>query len=286
MSGCPNCFRDDRPLRLTRDVIKRLVVFRTDETPPTPVPPMALIRSSNPAFRSAVFSRAVPGVGRMTLAGTIAKSFLLLVLTLVTALYTWNRSDAGAAGDVGALFLLGIFGGLAVGVLTIVRPGIAPLTAPLYAVLEGLALGVLSSLYNARFRGILQEAIALTLVVFVAVLVLYGMRVVRAQGSFRAAIVNATFAVAAYYALDLTIWFAGGARMPLMASSTVASLVFSLFIAGLAALNLVLDFDVIEEGVAVGAPKYLEWYAGFSLLVTLVWLYLEILRLLRRLRNR
>ena len=247
---------------------------------------MALTRSSNPAFRNAVFTNAVAGEGSMTLGGTIAKSFVLLLLTLATTLYTWNRASAGAVGDVGALFYLGILGGLGVGVITIMRPSLAPATAPVYAVLEGLALGVLCSLYNARYKGILQEAVALTLIVFLAVLVLYGMRVLRAEGRFRATIVNATCAVAAYYLLDLVIWFAGGARMPLMASNGTAGIIFSLFVAGLASLNLVLDFDVIEEGIAAGAPKYLEWYAGFSLLVTLVWIYLEILRLLRRLRNR
>ena len=247
---------------------------------------MALTRSSNPAFRSDIFTRVIPGVGRMTLAGTIAKSFVLLLLTLATTVYAWNRAEAGAAGDMRALFLAGVFGSLAVGGLTIFRPNLAPVTAPLYAVLEGIALGVLSSFYQASVRGLLQDTIALSLVAFLAVLVLYGMRVGRADGRVAATVIIATFAVAAYYALDLVIWFADGARMPLMASTTVAGLVFSLFVAGLAALNLVLDFDQIEEGVAVGAPKYLEWYAGFSLLVTIVWLYLEILRLLRRLRNR
>lgn len=247
---------------------------------------MALTRSSNPAFRNAVFANAVAGEGSMTLGGTIAKSFVLLLLTLATTLYTWNRTSAGAIGDVGALFYLGILGGLGVGVITIMRPSLSPLTGPVYAVLEGLALGVLCSLYNARYKGILREAVALTLIVFLAVLVLYGMRVLRAEGRFRATIVTATGAVAAYYLLDLVIWFAGGARMPLMASNGTAGIIFSLFVAGLASLNLVLDFDVIEEGIAAGAPKYLEWYAGFSLLVTLVWIYLEMLRLLRRLRNR
>ena len=247
---------------------------------------MALIRSSNPAFRNAVFSRSVPGAGRMTIAGTITKAFTLLLLTLATTLYAWNRAEAGVIADTGTLFLIGVVGGLGVGMMTIFRPRVAPITAPLYAVLEGLALGVLSSLYNARVRGILQEAIALTLIVFLAVLVLYGMRVLRAEGNVRATIVSATCAVAAYYVLDLVVWFTQGARMPLMASSSTASILFSLFVAGLAAFNLILDFDVIEEGVATGAPKYLEWYAGFSLLVTLVWLYLEILRLLRKLRSR
>src|SRR5437867_4040026 len=155
---------------------------------------MALIRSSNPTFRNAVFTRVVPGAGAMTLGGTIAKSFMVLVL--------------------------------------------------------------------------------------------YGMRVIRVTGRVRATIVNATCAVFAYYLLDLVIWVIDGARMPLMVSSSTASLVFSLFVAALAAANLVLDFDVIEEGIKKGAPKYLEWYAGFSLLVTLIWIYLELLRLLRKLRNR
>jgi uncharacterized YccA/Bax inhibitor family protein len=247
---------------------------------------MALIRSSNPTFRNAVFTRVVPGAGAMTLGGTIAKSFILLVLTLASTVYTWNRVSAGAAGSIGPLFLAGVFGGLAVGFITIVRPNIAPWTAPLYAVLEGLALGVLSSLYNAVYKGLIQEAIALTLIVFLAVLVLYGMRVIRVTGRVRATIVNATCAVFAYYLLDLVIWVIDGARMPLMVSSRTASLVFSLFVAALAAANLVLDFDVIEEGIKKGAPKYLEWYAGFSLLVTLIWIYLELLRLLRKVRNR
>ena len=240
--------------------------------------------TSNPALRRADFTRSASGAHTMSLSGTIAKSLALLALTFATTLYTWSNADT--LGDVGTLFLGSVVGVLVVGGLTMFRPVVAPITAPIFAVLEGLALGILSSLYSDRVRGVLQDAIALTLVVFGAVLVLYGMRVARADGRVRATIVITTFAVAMYYALDLALWAATGMRAPLMASSDIAGIGFSCFVGGLAAVNLVIDFDAIEEGVAAGAPKHLEWYSGFSLLVTLVWLYLEILRLLRRLRNR
>lgn len=247
---------------------------------------MALLtRTSNPTFRNAVFTRAVPGEGAMTLGGTVGKSFVLLFLTLAATLYTWSRVHAGAAGDVGILFMTGVFGGFGVAILTITQPHLAPWTAPIYAVLEGLALGVLSEMYSVRYHGLPQEAVALTFVVFVVVLALYGLRIVRATGRVRSVIINATFAVAVYYLLDMVLWLSG-ARMPLVGAATVPGIVFTSVVACIAAGNLILDFDMIEEGIATGAPRYLEWYAGFALLVTLIWLYLEILRLMRKLRSR
>ena len=247
---------------------------------------MAFIRSANPAFRNGVFTRAVPGTGAMTMSGTIAKSSILVALCFASTLYTWSRVSAGSAGSVGFIGLVGVFGGFLVALLTIFQPQLAPVTSPLYAVLEGLALGVISAMYEARYRGLPRQAVTITFLVFAAVLVLYGMRVLRASTRLRSIVITATGSVVIYYALDLILYLGGGAGLPLIRTPSTAGIIFTAIVAGLAATYLILDFDMIEEGVESKAPKYLEWYAGFSLLVTLIWLYLQILRLLRKLRSR
>ena len=243
------------------------------------------IRSSNPAFRNGILTRAEPqaGEGAMTLGGTIGKTFVLLALTIASAVYTWMQVGA-QPGRLGFLIMTGFLGGLVVAMVTVFRPRFAPVTAPLYAVLQGLALGGISSLYNAQYRGLPVQAVMLTFAVFVVMLALYRFRVIRATARFRAVIVTATMALMLFYVAHIVMGFFG-MSMPLINSASPMGIGFSVLAAGLAAFFLILDFDLVEEGLQHGAPKHMEWYAGFSLLVTLIWLYLVLLRLLGKLRR-
>lgn len=243
------------------------------------------IRSSNPAFRNGVLGRAgtQAGEGVMTLGGTIGKTFVLLALTIASALYTWSQV-ASRPGQIGFLVMTGAIGGLIVALITIFRPRFAPVTAPIYAVLEGLALGGISIVYNMQYRGLPVQAVMLTFAVFLVMLGLYRFRVIRATERFRSVLVAATMGLMLFYLTHFVMGFFG-MSMPLINSASPMGIGFSVLAAGLASFFLILDFDLVEEGLAKGAPKHMEWYAGFSLLLTLVWLYLELLRLLGKLRR-
>lgn len=244
------------------------------------------IRSSNPAFRNGILTRTTTqaGEGAMSLAGTIGKAFVLLALTIASAGYTWTQI-ASRPGQVGFLMLVGLLGGFVVAMVTIFKPRFAPVTAPLYAVLEGVALGGISMLYNARYKGLPVQAVMLTFAVFLVMLSLYRFRIVRATERFRSVLLAAGMGLLLFYLASFVMGFFG-MQMPLVNSASPMGIGFSVLAAGVAAFFLILDFDLVEEGVARGAPKHMEWYAGFSLLVTLVWLYLELLRLLAKLRDR
>jgi uncharacterized YccA/Bax inhibitor family protein len=240
---------------------------------------------SNPALRTA-FERTYAGITaeRMTITGTIGRTLLLLALTVFSAGVVWtsmatNRALAGPA------MLVGLLGGLVVALVTTFKPNLAPWTAPLYAVLEGLALGAISWLYNAAYAGLPMMAVGLTAMTALAMLLAYRTGVIRATPTFRKVIVSATLGIFLFYMLSFVLGFFG-VRMPLIHDTGMLGIGFSLLVTGVAAFNLVLDFDLIERGAAQGAPKYMEWYGGFALLVTLVWLYLEMLRLLGKLQRR
>lgn len=243
------------------------------------------IRSSNPAFRNGVFTRTAAAAheGVMTLGGTVGKSAVLLGLTIAAAGYTWSQV-ATRPEQIGFITMTGLIGGLIVAMITIFKPNVAPVTAPLYAVLEGAALGGISTIYNARFPGLPMQAVMLTFAVFLVMLTLYQLRIIRATERFRSVIVTATMGIFVFYMLTFVLGFFN-IQMPLVHSASPLGIGFSVLTAGVAAFFLILDFDLIEEGVQRGAPKRMEWYGGFTLLVTLVWLYLELLRLLSKLRR-
>jgi len=246
---------------------------------------MDAIRSSNPAFRNGVLGRsgAVTGEGAMTLGGTTAKTAILLALVIGSAGYTW--AQVGTDPDrIGFLMMIGVIGGLVFSLATIFVPRWAPFTAPLYAVLQGLALGGISALYNARYKGLPAQAVMLTFAIFAVMLVLYRFRVIRATEKFRSVLMAAALGLMLYYLANLVVGFFG-INLPLINSASPMGIGFSVIAAGIAAFFLILDFDLVEEGIQRGAPKHMEWYAGFSLLLTLVWLYLELIRLLGKLRR-
>jgi uncharacterized YccA/Bax inhibitor family protein len=245
------------------------------------------MRTGNPALKESTFTTVHAGVGEpaMTLRGTATKSLVLVLLTLFAAGFTWNAVLAGRPEIVGPAALVGGIGGFIVALVTIFKPTLSPYTAPIYAVLEGLLLGGVSAIYNARFAGLPLQAVALTFGVFIAMLLAYRAGVVRATARFRFGVVAATGGIAVMYLLSFVLRLFG-VPMPFLHDSSPLSIGISLVIVGVAALNLVLDFDLVERGVEQRAPRYMEWYASFGLLVTLVWLYLEILRLLAKVQGR
>jgi uncharacterized YccA/Bax inhibitor family protein len=245
------------------------------------------MRTANPALKDSTFAgvRAAAGEPAMTLRGTAAKSLLLLLLTVFAAGFTWNAVAAGNLGIVGPATIVGGIGGFIVALVTVFKPRASPYTAPLYAVLEGLLLGGISALYNARFAGLPLQAVTLTFGVFAALLLVYRTGIVRVTQNFRLGVFAATGGIAIMYLLSFVLRLFG-VQMAFLHDSSPLSIGISLVVVVVAALNLVLDFDFIERGVEHGAPRFMEWYAAFGLLVTLVWLYLEILRLLGKLQGR
>lgn len=242
--------------------------------------------TSNPVLARATFAAASEaGTAPMTLAGTIGKTLVLLGILTVTATFSWLQTGAGLAepDKLGTLFLVGIVGGFGVALYTVFRPQHAPVTAPIYAALEGLLLGSLSAILNLRYRGLPMQAVVLTVATLGVMLVAYRLGIIRATERFKTIVISCTFAVAAFYVIALVMAMFG-LYIPFLHEGGPIGIGFSLLVTGLAAFNLILDFDLIEQGVG-RAPAYMEWYAAFGLVVTLVWLYLEILRLLRKLRR-
>ena len=255
-----------------------------------------MMRSGNPTLTENTFLDLGSGTlvqrdaGAMTLNGTVNKTALLLVLTLAGALFTWSQfSAAMAAGNPGAIMPYvwgGAIGGFVVALVTVFKKEWAAFTAPAYAVLEGLFLGAVSAMFELRFPGIVMQAVGLTFGTLAALLLAYRSGLIKATENFKLGVVAATGGIALLYLVNIGMRLFGFEGMGFIHESSTIGILFSVGVVIVAALNLVLDFDFIETGVERGAPKYMEWYAAFGLLVTLVWLYLEILRLLGKLQSR
>ena len=254
------------------------------------------MRSGNPALSENTFLDLGSGTvvrgdaGAMTLNGTVNKTALLLVLCLAGALFSWSQFAAfKAEGNLGAIMPYvwgGAIGGFVVALITIFKKEWAMFTAPVYAVLEGLFLGAASAMFEVRYPGIVLQAVGLTFGTLAALLLAYRSGLIKATENFKLGVVAATGGIALLYLAQLGMNLFGFHGMSFINGSSTIGIVFSVGVVIVAALNLVLDFDFIEKGVEQGAPKYMEWYAAFGLLVTLVWLYLEILRLLSKLQSR
>jgi uncharacterized YccA/Bax inhibitor family protein len=244
------------------------------------------MRSGNPVLKDSTFKQPFEMTGeRMTLPGTVNKTAMLLAMTVITAAYTWGRfMQTGDAASVSGLMMLGLVGGLVVAMVTVFKPTAAPYTAPAYALLEGLALGGISAMAETRFPGIVMQAVALTFGTLFCLLLAYRSGLIKATENFKLGVVAATGGIMLLYLVSFVMGFFGRSIGFIHESGTFGIL-FSAFVVVIAALNLVLDFDFIESGVEQGAPKYMEWYGAFGLMVTLVWLYLEILRLLSKSRE-
>jgi uncharacterized YccA/Bax inhibitor family protein len=242
------------------------------------------LRSGNPALSSNTFKQfTVASTESMTIMGTVHKTALSLLLLMVTAVYTWNLplGDPRANG----LMIIGIIGGLILALITVFKTHLAPYTVPAYSLLEGLALGGISRTFESMYPGIVNQAVFLTFGTLGALLLAYRSGLIKPTENLKLGITAATGGVAFVYFASFILGFFG-VGVPLIHGNSNMSILFSLIVVGIAAMNLVLDFDFIEEGAEKGAPKYMEWYGAFGLLVTLIWLYLELLRLLSKLYSR
>ena len=253
---------------------------------------MPLFKTSNPALGSktfqdaARFGGAIDVADRMTLNGTVNRTGILLLCALASAAYTWHTyMQTHDPADVSGWLMLGLFGGFIVAMVTIFKQSWAAITAPIYALCEGLFLGAVSAMLDLRYPGIAIQAVGLTFGTLLTMLVVYRSGLIRVTNKFRIGIIAATGGIALFYLMEMILGFFGINFVAVNGSGPIG-IGFSLFVCAIAALNLVLDFDFIEQGVNYGAPKYMEWYGAFGIMVTLVWLYLEILRLLSKMRSR
>ncbi len=252
-----------------------------------------MLRSSNPALKDSTFLDLSSGSvvagdqGTMSLNGTVNKTGMLLLMTVLTAAFAWSQTMTPtgevAPGAMGYLLGGGI-GGFILALVTIFKKEWSPVTAPLYALVEGLFLGAISAIYNAQFQGIVLQAVMLTFGIMFALLFAYRSGLIKATENFKLGVAAATGGIALIYIATIVLGLFG-IKIPFIHDSGLIGIGFSLFVVVVASLNLVMDFDFIESGVEAGAPKYMEWYGAFGLMVTLVWLYLELLRLLSKLRR-
>jgi uncharacterized YccA/Bax inhibitor family protein len=249
--------------------------------------PLPVRRTGNPGLNEKTFAslpRLGIGVEGMTLKGTIDKSFLLLIVLMAAAFWPWSQMVNGDVQTIYPTMMLGGLGGLVLALIISFKANLAPYLAIPYAALEGLFVGGISAVFEQRYPGIAIQAVGLTFGVLTVLLIAYRLRLIRVTAQFRAMVIGATGGI---FLLYLATWILGffHVAVPVLYAATPLGIGISLVIVGVAALNLVLDFDLIERGVAGGAPKYMEWYSAFGLLVTLVWLYFELLRLLSKVRR-
>lgn len=240
------------------------------------------MRSGNPALRADTFTkvRAASPANAMSIQGTVNKTFILLFLTVLSASWVWDKPIRFLPYLWPALIA-----GMVVAFVTIFKKEWAPITSPVYALVEGVVLGVISALMEKSYPGIVMQAVGLTFSILLCLLIAYKSKMIKVTDNLRLGIVAATGGIALLYIFSMVMGFFG-AGIPFIHESGPIGIGFSLFVIAIASLNLVLDFDFIEKGAECGAPKYMEWYGAFGLIMTLIWLYLEILRLLAKLQNR
>ena len=238
------------------------------------------LRSGNPVLSKKTFANTLSSSDQMTIEGTVNKTAISLLLLVGTGYFTFDV--------ISPVLLIGAgIGGFILALVTIFKKEWAPITVPLYAILEGALLGGISYMYNASYNGVVTNAILLTVGILVSLLIAYRSGYIKATENFKLGIFAATGGIAIVYFVNFIMGFFGsGLGVMSINNASPLSIGFSIVVVIIASLNLVLDFDFIEEGAEKGAPKYMEWYGAFGLLVTLIWLYLEILRLLAKLNSR
>jgi uncharacterized YccA/Bax inhibitor family protein len=257
---------------------------------------MPLMKTSNPALGENTFRGgsgggygfgAIDASARMTIGGTVNKTGLLLICAFATAAWTWYRfMETRDITQVAPMLTIGAIGGFIVAIVTVFKKEWSPVTAPIYALLEGLVLGGISAMFDLRYPGIAIQAVALTFGTLMALLLAYSSRLIKVTQKFQMGVIAATGGIVLFYFLQMILGFFHVPFLSSVNGSGPLGIVFSVIVVAVAALNLVLDFNFIEQGVNFGAPKYMEWYGAFGIMVTLVWLYLEILRLLSKTRSR
>lgn len=242
------------------------------------------MESSNPALRSSAlerFGRHATGEAAMTVNGTATKTLILLLVTTFAAAVVWRSP----AEQWNTAIMIGMIGGLVFALATTFKPNWAPFSAPLYAVLEGMALGGISALYNTRYKGLPVMAVFATMITAISLFAIYRARLITVTDRMRSVATMALLGLALTYLVQIVLGFFG-MQIPLINGSGIIGIGFSLLATGLAAFFLLLDMDQVEKMAKSGLPKSMEWYGAFSFLVTLVWLYLEMLRLLSKLNRR
>lgn len=250
---------------------------------------MSIFKSGNPAISEKVFERSMPYTSNevMTIRGTMNKFGVLFMLTMGTAGLAWKMAASGA--NIITPMWVCLFGALGVAFAMYFKMQWASFLAPIYALLKGFAVGGISVFYNFAFAevapNIILQAVGLTFGVVIAMFLLYKFRIIKATERFKSIVITATVGIFFFYMISLVLGMFG-IDIPFIHEGSTLGIVFSLLVVGLAALNLILDFDMIEQGAQRGAPKFMEWYGAFGLLVTIIWLYLEILRLLSKFARR
>ena len=252
-------------------------------------------RSANPALGKNAFINAANAATTddvMTLNGAVNKTFIMLALVVGAAAYTWNLfsesidPETGAvSGNIMGWIIGGSIGGFIAALVTIFKKTWSPYSAPIYAILEGLFLGAISAYFNAMYPGIVFNAVLLTFGILFFLLFLYKSRIIKPTENFKLGVFAATGGIFFVYMISWILRLFG-ISVGFIHDSGPIGIGFSLVVVVIASLNLVLDFDFIEHGAEQGAPKYMEWYSAFGLMVTLIWLYLELLRLLAKLSRR
>ena len=240
-------------------------------------------KTSNPAFSEKIFStdKASSFSSYMTLNGVINRSFIMLLLVICSFYYTWSMVGKGI--NVTGFILGGSIIGFILALVTIFKRKLSYITAPLYSIAQGLFLGGISAMINVQYPGLPMKAIVLTFGVFITMFFLYQQKIIKATNKFKSIIVTSIGGIFIAYLISWIMSFFGVESF--IYGNSTFSIIFSLFVVGIASLSLILDFDFIEKGIKQGLPKYMEWYAAFGLMVTLIWLYLEILRLLTKLSS-
>ena len=245
------------------------------------------MRTANPALNDNIFNQVghvYQADDKMSIQGTVNKTILLLFITMLVAAFTWYLARVDS-NSTKVLMGLGGFLGVIMALITCFKPTWSPTTAPIYCLFEGLFLGGFSAFINAAYPGIPLLAVSLTFGILFSLLMAYKSGWIQATENFKLGVAAATGGVFLVYLVSFILNFFGGG-IPFIHSSGLIGIIFSMFVVGIASLNLVLDFDFIEQGAEGGAPRYIEWYAAFGLMVTLIWLYIEIVRLLVKLRGR
>lgn len=254
---------------------------------------MPLLKSGNPTLTEKIFNASLSDQQQetMTARGAMNKFGFLFLMVIAGAGFTWHLYYQGKGETMMPLMLLGIFGGLITAIVISFKRSWAPFLAPLYGLLEGLFLGAISAIMNeafaAKYPGLIIQAVGLTLGVAVAMFLLYNFGIIKVTQRFMSVLYTATIGIGIFYLATIVLRMFG-VQMDFMmiGNGSMLGIGISLFVVVIAALNLIMDFYMIEQGAAMGAPKYMEWYSAFALLVTIVWLYVEILKLLSRFSRR
>ena len=232
---------------------------------------------------------AAANMGTMTVRGAINKFGFMMLMLIAGAAYNWNLYEQLKQDTMMTLMWVGIIGGLISALAISFKPNWAPVLAPLYALLEGLFIGAISAIMNAAFAesypGLVMQAVGLTFGVALAMFLLYNFRIINATQRFKSIVFTATLGIGIFYLITMVLRMFG-VNVSFMYDSSLLSIGISLFVVAIAALNLIMDFDMIEQGAERGAPKFMEWYGAFGLMVTIVWLYIEMLKLLSKLSSR